>query len=93
MSLLIEQTPKDEFDLSSLQNMYRRLVKKKLNLEDVESSQVVKALNRGLANLKSELSTASRTESYGCNTLTTSVILSALTNMRMAETGINISRL
>ena len=41
MSLLIEQAPKDEFDTFSLEKMYQDLVQGNLDLDDVESSDIV----------------------------------------------------
>ena len=61
MGPLIEQAPKDEFDTSSLEKIYQNLVQGDLDLDDVESNDIVIRLTNVVEKFKSELSSASRT--------------------------------
>ena len=61
MGLLIEQAPKDEFDTSSLEKMYQDLVQGNLDLDVVESSNIVIRLTNVVEKFKSGLPSASRT--------------------------------
>ena len=61
MGLLIEQALKDECDTSSLEKTYQDLVQGNLDLDDVESSDIVIRLTNVVEKFQSELSSASRT--------------------------------
>ena len=61
MGLLIEKAPKDEFNTFSLEKMYQDLVQRNLDLDDVESSDIVIRFTKVVEKFKLELSSASRT--------------------------------
>ena len=61
MGLLIEQALRDECDTSSLEKTYQDLVQRNLDLDDVESSDIVIRLTNVVEKFQLELSSASRT--------------------------------
>ena len=94
MGLLIEQAPKDEFDTSSLEKIYQGLVQGNLDLNDVESSDIVDiVLQMSLISSNRSFQVHPEQQNYGYNILNTLASLGCSSEQREMGIVMNISRL